>query len=45
MTEFEPIDWVEFDDDIDDNEERIKNIIQKYSNKINMLKNTTSVQA
>ena len=30
MTEFEPIDWVEFDDDMDDNEERAKNIIQKY---------------
>ena len=30
MTEFEPIDWVEYEDDIDDNEERAKNIIQKY---------------
>lgn len=30
MSEFEPIDWVEFDDDIGDDEERAKNIIQKY---------------
>ena len=30
MAEFEPIAWAEFDDDIDDNEERAKNIIQKY---------------
>lgn len=30
LAEFEPIAWAEFDDDIDDNEERAKNIIQKY---------------
>lgn len=30
MSEWETIDWVEFDDDVVDNEERAKNIVQKY---------------
>ena len=30
MSEWEIIDWVEFDDDVVDNEERAKNIVQKY---------------
>lgn len=30
MSEWEPIDWVEFEDDIIDNEERARNIVRKY---------------
>jgi len=30
VSEWEPIDWVEFEDDIIDNEERARNIVQKY---------------
>lgn len=30
MSEWDPIDWVEFDDDFDKNEKRAKNIVQKY---------------